>query len=120
MAEKTIKSRIIHKHDTEENWDKATNFIPKNGELIIYDKDATHAYKRIKIGDGVTNVKLLGFLDDNVNSIISELTNNFETFNETINETIEEIQTQINQSNIYVSATQPSFECTWFKVTNEE
>ena len=29
MAEKIMKTRIIHKHDTEENWNKATNFIPK-------------------------------------------------------------------------------------------
>ena len=33
MAEKNIKTRIIHKHDTEENWNKATNFIPKQGEV---------------------------------------------------------------------------------------
>ena len=39
MAEKNIKTRIIHKHDTEENWNKATNFIPKQGEIIVYDID---------------------------------------------------------------------------------
>lgn len=32
MAEKTIKSRIVHKHDSETNWSRATNFVPKQGE----------------------------------------------------------------------------------------
>ena len=61
MAEKIMKTRIIHKHDTEENWNKATNFIPKQGEIIVYDVDATHVYERFKIGDGVTNVNSLPF-----------------------------------------------------------
>ena len=61
MAEKIMKTRIIHKHDTEENWNKATNFIPKQGEIIVYDVDATHTYERFKIGDGVTNVNSLPF-----------------------------------------------------------
>ena len=61
MAEKNIKTRIIHKHDTEENWNKATNFIPRQGEIIVYDVDATHTYERLKIGDGVTNVNSLPF-----------------------------------------------------------
>ena len=63
MTEKNIKSRIVHKHDTEENWLKAVNFIPKHGELIIYDKDANYDYVRLKIGDGVTNVNSLFFTD---------------------------------------------------------
>ena len=36
--------------------EKATNFIPRQGEIIVYDVDATHTYERFKIGDGVTNV----------------------------------------------------------------
>ena len=95
MAEKTIKTRILHKHAVEADWTKATNFIPKNGEIIIYDTDETYSYKRMKIGDGSTNVNLLGFVDDNVKSLISELTNDFETFNETMTETIEELLTQM-------------------------
>ena len=59
--EKYLNSRIVHKHDTEENWNKATNFIPKKGELIVYDKDSTYDYERFKIGDGVTVVSNLAF-----------------------------------------------------------
>lgn len=61
MAEKTLNSRIIHKHDVESNWNKATNFIPKQGEIIVYDIDETHDYERFKIGDGVTVVTTLPF-----------------------------------------------------------
>ena len=62
MAEKSLNARIIHKHDTETNWNKATNFIPKQGELIVYDIDNTHSYERLKIGDGATNVNSLPFV----------------------------------------------------------
>lgn len=65
MAEKNIKSRIVHKHDTELNWSKATNFIPKQGEIIIYDIDSNHSYERFKIGDGITKVNNLPFADAN-------------------------------------------------------
>lgn len=65
MAEKNIKSRIVHKHDTESNWSKATTFIPKQGEIIIYDIDSNHSYERFKIGDGITKVNNLPFADAN-------------------------------------------------------
>lgn len=68
MAEKTIKSRIVHKHDSETNWNRATNFVPKQGELIIYDTDTNHSYARVKIGDGTTNVSSLPFFDIDVDS----------------------------------------------------
>ena len=63
-SKKRIATRIIHKHDTEQNWNKATSFIPKQGELIIYDKDTTHSYERFKIGDGTTTVVNLPFTLD--------------------------------------------------------
>jgi hypothetical protein len=63
MSENVLKNvRIVHKHDTEENWLKATNFIPKQGELIIYDVDDTYDYERMKIGDGNTLVNDLPFI----------------------------------------------------------
>ena len=39
MAEQIIKTRIINKHDIPSNWIKAVNFVPKQGEIIIYDKE---------------------------------------------------------------------------------
>ena len=62
--EKNINARIPQKIDTEENWNKAVNFIPKKGELIIYDVDASHSEHRFKIGNGVTTVVNLPFRFD--------------------------------------------------------
>lgn len=65
----TIKTRIQLKSDTEANWNKAgpkensPGFVPLAGELIIYTPDATHDYSRLKVGDGVTNVTVLPFID---------------------------------------------------------
>jgi len=64
MAEKILNSRIQLKHDTEVNWGKAENFIPKMGEAIIYDTDSNHECVRIKIGNGVTPINSLPFAVD--------------------------------------------------------
>ena len=79
MSEKNINTRIVHKHDTEENWNKATNFTPKQGELIVYDKDSTYDYERFKIGDGITNINDLPFAT--YKSIPEMDTNGVLTFN---------------------------------------
>ena len=65
----TIKTRIQLKSDTEANWNKAgpkdgsLGFIPLRGELIIYSADETHAFSRLKVGDGSTNVTALPYID---------------------------------------------------------
>ena len=59
MTNKTFQGRIIQKHDTKANWDKATNFVPLKGEIIVYDD-----LKKIKIGDGATKVGSLAFIND--------------------------------------------------------
>lgn len=59
MANKTFQGRIVQKHDTKANWDKATNFVPLKGEIIVYDD-----LKKIKIGDGTTKVGSLAFIND--------------------------------------------------------
>lgn len=64
MTEKNIKSRIVHKHDIEAHWNLATNFVPLQGEIIIYDIDENYNYERFKIGDGKTNVNELPFAND--------------------------------------------------------
>lgn len=60
MAEKTLNSRLIMKHDSSANWAKATSFVPKKGEIIIYDGSGSTASK-FKIGDGSTTVVNLPF-----------------------------------------------------------
>jgi hypothetical protein len=66
VAQKKIQTRIQLKHDLEANWQKAVNFVPLAGELIIYDKEVDSSGnitkpERIKIGDGVSNVNDLSF-----------------------------------------------------------
>lgn len=83
MAEKNLKARIQQKHDFEINWQKAVNFIPKSGELIVYDSEVDingnvltlsngssvlpegrltpYSFARFKIGDGISVVNILPF-----------------------------------------------------------
>ena len=56
-----LNARVIQKHDTEANWNTIPDFIPKNAELIIYDADENHGYKRMKVGDGNTAINNLPF-----------------------------------------------------------
>ena len=65
MSEKTLKTRIIHKHDTAANWAKSS-LIPKQAEIIIYDEDENHSYPRFKIGNGKDNVNDLPFVEDHI------------------------------------------------------
>lgn len=58
MAEKTLKTRIVIKHDTSTNWNGATSFVPKLGELISYDD-----LNALKIGNGYTTVDKLPFIN---------------------------------------------------------
>ena len=63
MTEKKITTRIQHKIDTYENWNKAVNFIPLKGEIIIYTTNENgNPEVKIKIGDGETNIRELKFL----------------------------------------------------------
>lgn len=67
---KIYKGRISQKHDTSENWEKATNFIPLRGEIIIYDD-----LNKIKIGNGVTKVNDLEFIKtDSSNPVATIIT----------------------------------------------
>ena len=74
MAANTIKTRIQLKNDTEAHWDLATNFVPKKGEVIIYSAETITddlpagrneplPFSRLKVGDGVTTVVNLPFID---------------------------------------------------------
>lgn len=65
----TLNTRVINKHDTETNWNKATMFIPKKGEIIVYDVDSTHSYERIKVGDGTTVVTALPFSLEHIHTV---------------------------------------------------
>lgn len=57
----SLNLRIIHTHDTESNWNLCTEFVPKAGELIVYDVDDHYDYVRFKIGDGINTINDLPF-----------------------------------------------------------
>lgn len=93
MVNKTIKTRIVHKHAIESNWLKAINFVPLQGELIIYDvevdaegniltlpkgRTTPYTYERFKIGDGKTLVKDLPFVDDGIRDVTELPTENID------------------------------------------
>lgn len=69
MANKTLKTRILLKTDTTDNWEKAANsFIPKEGEVCIYSdrlqlEDGTYV-PGIKVGDGSSYINELEFMGD--------------------------------------------------------
>ena len=54
--EKFLKGRFQQKIDIKENWEKAKNFIPLQGEIIVYSDT-----KQLKIGDGITKINDLPF-----------------------------------------------------------
>ena len=77
----TINSRIVQKHAYEAEWIATADFVPRKGELIIYDAeflDENNAppplpvdrnnflydYARFKIGDGQTKINDLPFATD--------------------------------------------------------
>lgn len=74
MTDKNIYSRMQQKHDVQANWEKAVNFTPLVGEIIIYDPDENNLKSRIKIGDGKTNVNNLTFIGNEEALLYSEQT----------------------------------------------
>lgn len=64
---KQINARIITKHDQEQNWNKASSFVPKLGEIVVYEPDDlsfSSTVPRIKVGDGIRIIKELPFITD--------------------------------------------------------
>lgn len=58
------------RHNTSSEWIKATDFIPLLGETILYDD-----LGRIKIGDGISNINRLPFIENmNLPSLMGSTT----------------------------------------------
>lgn len=72
----TLNLRIVHTHDTEENWNKCAEFIPRRGENIVYDIDGRYSYERLKIGDGIHTITELPFVIDSAVLNIFNATDN--------------------------------------------
>lgn len=64
MANKELQARIQNKCDSTANWAKATSFVPKKGEIIIYsDGGGGTGVPKMKVGDGSTVVGSLKFIE---------------------------------------------------------
>ena len=71
---KEIPGRLILKHDIESNWNRAESFVPKQGEIIIYDIDENNSHERFKLGDGTTTVGNLSFyLEEELLDILNKI-----------------------------------------------
>lgn len=64
MSEKQISARTQQKIDLTANWEKATNFVPKKGEIIVYSDGGGTGIPKMKVGDGTTKVGSLKFADE--------------------------------------------------------
>lgn len=62
MSEKQISARTQQKIDLTANWEKATNFVPKKGEIIVYSDGGGTGIPKMKVGDGTTVVGSLEFI----------------------------------------------------------
>ena len=65
MAEKTLNTRVVLKHDSDTNWaatgaaGKGANFVPKSGEVIVYEY--SDGSRKFKIGNGKSTAAALPF-----------------------------------------------------------
>lgn len=56
------KSNAIVKVDSEENWNKAVNYIPDTFTIIVYTFE--NSSPKVKIGDGIHKLSSLPFLSN--------------------------------------------------------
>ena len=54
-----------HKSGSAARWDSLKNYIPPDGEIIIYDADENHPYDRLKRGNGRNLPRDLPFIGSN-------------------------------------------------------
>lgn len=91
--------RVQQKYDIEANWQKAVNFIPLEGEIIVYTD-----LNNFKIGDGKKVVEELPFITEELDYKIFNLEqkiNDFET-GITLQATYDENKNVTLQSSLYV------------------
>lgn len=103
---KKYNIKAIPFHGTAAEWEN-NNYIPKDGEIIIYDIDENYNYKRIKIGNGTDIVSVLPFLDEDIASRLlaleiwsQELEEKIAYIDPEDNENIEDASTQLTTIDI--------------------
>lgn len=77
-----MNARISQLHKTEAGWAEVQAkyeshneaFVPRSGELIVYEPDERYEYARLKIGDGETALQDLPFLAEAIFSSLATKT----------------------------------------------
>lgn len=65
LIDKYFNVRVKLRNDSHENWEKkASDFVPFDGEVIIYDINKQYPIQLLKIGDGVHKIGELPFIND--------------------------------------------------------
>ena len=99
-----VKARFGQKHDIEANWLLASDFIPLEGEIIVYDADENNPVSRLKIGDGVLTVNELPFIGEDILNELQVIKENLlEEISTTQQEILEEVEVtrgEINDARI--------------------
>lgn len=72
----SLNVRVINTHDTQSNWEKCTTFVPRAGEIIVYDIDENYNYERFKIGDGKQTIVQLPFVVESTLISMFNINNN--------------------------------------------
>lgn len=89
LIDKYFNVRVKLRNDSHENWEnKAQDFTPFDGEVVIYDINENYPIQLLKIGDGVHKIGELPFIND--------LTQYYTKIE--IDEKVTEIYTRIDQN----------------------
>ncbi len=68
-----MKARVSQLCKTEAEWSRLTDFVPFQGEVIVFSPDKQYKYARLKIGDGSTPLRNLPFfIDYAINTFIAD------------------------------------------------
>ena len=99
---KKYNIKAIPFHGTAAEWE-SNDYIPKDGEIVIYDIDENYAYKRIKIGDGENTVAVLPFLDEDIASRLLAL----ETWSQELEDNVAYISEDDNEDIVVAETASP-------------
>ena len=99
---KKYNIKAIPFHGTAAEWE-SNDYIPKDGEIVVYDIDENYAYKRIKIGDGENTVAVLPFLDEDIASRLLAL----ETWSQELEDNVAYISEDDNEDIVVAETASP-------------
>ena len=104
LIDKYFNVRVKLRNDSHENWEKKANdFVPFDGEVIIYDINKQYPIQLLKIGDGVHKIGELPFINDLtkyytkieidniVSNIYTKIEDNFQILSKEINNLTKEL-----------------------------